>query len=77
MKISTAEIVRILQCHPSSVTREIKRNTWDRGYRYKQANGKAVERRLKASRTCKKLKQELIEMIEERILEGWSRYVSG
>lgn len=44
-KISTAEIARILQCHPSTITREIKRNTGNRGYPYKQANGKAVERR--------------------------------
>ena len=36
-KTSTAEIARILQCHPSTITREIKRNTGDRGYRYKQA----------------------------------------
>ena len=35
-KTSTAEIARILQCHPSTITREIKRNTGDRGYRYKQ-----------------------------------------
>ena len=35
-KTSTAEIVRILQCHPSTITREIKRNTGDRGCRYKQ-----------------------------------------
>jgi IS30 family transposase len=48
-KTSTAEIARILQCHPSTITREIKCNTGDRGYRYKQANVKAVERRLNSS----------------------------
>ena len=35
-KTSTVEIARILQCHPSTITREIKRKTGDRGYRYKQ-----------------------------------------
>jgi len=35
-KTSTAEIVRILQCYPSTITREIKCNTGDRGYPYKQ-----------------------------------------
>jgi|GEM_PF-4513370 len=38
-------------CYPSAITHQLKRNTEDRGYRYKQANVKAVERRLNASRT--------------------------
>jgi IS30 family transposase len=69
---SMGEIARILQCHPSTISRELKRNQGARGYRYQQANGKAVERRAKASRTFKKLNQEMIVMIEEMLLKNWS-----
>ena len=57
----------------SSISREISRNTGGRGYRFKQADAKAMERRSKASRTPKKLTQTLIAIIEEKLLkEEWS-----
>jgi transposase, IS30 family len=56
----------------SSISREIKRNTGERGYRYKQADNRAKERRVKASRTPKKMTQALVSTIEEKLLGEWS-----
>ncbi len=40
-----SEIARIIGCHKSTISREIKRNTGGRGYRHKQAHGFATNRR--------------------------------
>lgn len=70
---SLRKIATIVGKHASSISREIERNTGGRGYRYKQADIKATERRSKASRTPKKLTPPLIAIIEEKILkEEWS-----
>ena len=66
------QIAAIVGFHVSTISREIKRNTGGRGYRYKQADEKAVERRENASRTPKKLTQTLVAIIEEKLLEKWS-----
>ena len=42
---SISEIARRLGCHKSTISREIKRNTGLRGYRPKQAQSKATERK--------------------------------
>ena len=62
------QIAAIVGFHVSTISREIKRNTGGRGYRYKQADEKAVERRENASRTPKKLTQTLVAIIEEKRL---------
>jgi IS30 family transposase len=49
-EIKPAEIARILKRHPSTISREIERNTGLRGYRPKQAHEKATQR-ASASRT--------------------------
>lgn len=69
---SLNKIASIVERHVSTISREIKRNTGGRGYRYKQADEKAVERRKNASRTPKKLTPALVAIIEEDILENWS-----
>jgi transposase, IS30 family len=69
---SLHKIATIVERHVSTVSREIQRNTGGRGYRYKQADAKAVERRTNASRTPKKLTPELIAIIETRLREEWS-----
>ena len=69
---SLQKIASIVERHVSTISREIKRNTGGRGYRYKQADEKAVERRKNASRTPKKLTPALVTIIEENILEDWS-----
>ena len=56
----------------STISREINRNTGGRGYRYKQADEKATERRVAASHAPKKLTPALIEIIEKYLLEDWS-----
>lgn len=56
----------------SSVSREIKRNTGQRGYRYCQADRLADERRRAASSTPKKLTPDLRDRVIAGIQEDWS-----
>lgn len=70
--MSLRKMAVIVGCHVSTISREIKRNTGKRGYRYKQADNKAIERRSRASRSPKKLTPRLVAIIEGKILEGWS-----
>ena len=70
--IALRKIGRIVGYDASAISREIKRNTGGRGYRYKQADAMAKERRTKASRTPKKLTPELVSIIEDRLQEDWS-----
>ena len=44
-KTSISEIARIVGCHKSTISREIKRNTGQRGYRPAQAHRLATERK--------------------------------
>jgi IS30 family transposase len=75
---SLRNIAKVVNRHASTISREIKRNTGGRGYRYKQADAKAVERRSNASRTSKKVTPELITRIEENLREEWSpEQISG
>nr|WP_216409287.1 IS30 family transposase [Arcanobacterium phocae] len=48
-KKSISEIARIIGCHKSTISREIKRNRGKRGYRPKQANQLACSRRVNNS----------------------------
>jgi IS30 family transposase len=70
--IALRKIGSIVGYDASAISREIKRNTGGRGYRYKQADTMAKERRSKASRTPKKLTPELVSIIESRIEQDWS-----
>ena len=70
--IALRKIGRIVGYDASAISREIKRNTGGIGYRYKQADAMAKERRTKASRTPKKLTPELVSIIEDRLQEDWS-----
>lgn len=75
---SLRTIAKTVCRHVSTISREIKRNTGGRGYRYKQADTKAVERRAKASGVPKKLTPELIAIIETHLREEWSpEQISG
>lgn len=69
---SLRKIATVVGRHASTISREIERNTGGRGYRYKQADAKAVERHANASRTPKKLTPELIAIIEGDLREEWS-----
>jgi len=57
----------------SSISKELKRNKGKRGYRDKQANEKAVERRVKASQLSgKKMTERLKKLINSYIIQDWS-----
>lgn len=62
---SLHKIASIVGHHVSTISREINRNTGGRGYRYKQANNMAIERRSSASCTPKRLTEECITIIKK------------
>lgn len=71
-------IAKHLGVSASTVSRELKRNAGKRGYRYKQADTKAVERRHQASTRPQKMHLPLIKIIEEKLAEKWSpEQISG
>jgi IS30 family transposase len=59
-------IAQNLNVAASTISREFRRNTGQRGYRPKQAHQKAVERRLEAVKAIK-MTPPLIQLIEEKI----------
>lgn len=72
------EIAEHLRVSPSTICRELQRNIGLRGYRSKQADQKAIERRHNASCRPKKMTPALIELIEGKLLEQWSpEQISG
>ncbi len=72
------DIAGHLGVSPSTICRELKRNVGQRGYRYRQADIKAVGRRHQASKRPKKMLPSLIRVIEEKLLEKWSpEQISG
>ena len=76
--LSAGAIAVQLKRHRSTIYRELKRNRGGRGYRYKQAQGKAVQRRREASSTARKMTGEQWSLVEEKLDEGWSpEQVSG
>jgi len=70
--ISKREIGRLLGVSHSTIIREIKRNTGQRGYRFKQANNMAQERRHKASSTPQKMTSKNINLIKEILFDNQS-----
>jgi transposase, IS30 family len=75
---SKSTIADELNIHRSTVYREVARNSGLRGYRYRQAHCKAMDRRESAS--CKKLKMSTmtISIIEEKLNLQWSpEQISG
>ena len=75
---SLRKIAVIVGRDASTISREIKRNTGSKGYRYKQADAKTIERRANASRTPKKLTAALVAIIVEKLHEQWSpEQISG
>ncbi len=63
----------------ATISREIKRNSGKRGYRYKQADKSAKRRRREASAVPRKMTQERWAMVEDRLVnEHWSpEQISG
>ena len=76
--LSAGVIAAQLKRHRSTVYRELTRNRGRRGYRYKQAQRKALQRRWEASSTARKLGPEQWARIEAKPEEGWSlEQISG
>lgn len=76
VKKTQPEIARILGRDKGTISREIKRNTGLRGYRPKQAQRKAEERK-RIPRT-QKMTEPVVDHIESKLNEEWSpEQVSG
>ncbi len=72
---SRSEIAAVIGVHKSSVSRELKRNRGDRGYRAQQAHELALERRTKA---IPKITAEIWTVVEKLLRQDWSpEQISG
>ena len=63
------EITEIIGVHKSTISRELKRNRGQRGYRPKQAHRKAINRRKRDRRS---IQPQTWAWIEEKIRQDWS-----
>jgi len=71
------DMAELLQVSPSTICRELQRNTGKRGYRPKQAQIKAESRRQQAVRPLK-MTPEAIGLIDAKIVIDWSpEQISG
>lgn len=68
--MTQAEIAREVGVHKSTICRELKRNTGQRGYRPKQAHRLAMERR--ASKARPRISEEEWQRIEVLLRQSWS-----
>jgi IS30 family transposase len=72
---SPAEIAVVIKVHPSTVGRELRRNTGDRGYRPRQAHALAIARRPKAQPT---LTPKTWALVAKLLRQDWSpEQISG
>ncbi|TGL67431.1 IS30 family transposase [Leptospira jelokensis] len=68
---SLTEIAKSLNRHKSTISREMKRNTGGRGYRYKQADQWAESRRINAKKHIK-FNPELKSIVIKCLKDDWS-----
>lgn len=75
-KIAKTQIATTLGVDRSTINREIKRNSGKRGYRPKQAHGKALARRQEKSKP--RIGEEVWALVEKTLQDEWSpEQVSG
>ena len=75
---SLREIARQLGRSPSTISRELHRNSGGRGYRYQQATRLASGRRRKASLRPRKMTEAMWSLVREKLALHWSpEQVSG
>ena len=65
---SQRSIARALGVHQSTISRELERNSGERGYRFKQAQEKADQRRQKTVMPSK-MTADLVKIIEIKLRE--------
>ncbi len=77
--MTKAAIARQLGVNRATITRELRRNTGERGYRFKQAQTKTTSRREAASMQPRKMKPDLVAKIERHLTQDqWSpEQISG
>jgi len=72
---SQTEIAEVIGMHKSTISREIRRNRGQRGYRPKQAHYMAKERR---NKPAPRIQVETWELIESKLRDDWSpEQISG
>ena len=64
------QIAKVLGVHKSTISRELKRNRGQRGYRPKQAHEKALARR--QGKAKPRMTSEVWRLVEEKLREDWS-----
>jgi IS30 family transposase len=75
--LSVRKMAETIGKHPSTISRELKRNIGQRGYRPDQANALADARK-KISKKSIKMTSDLVEKIEAMLLQDWSpEQISG
>ena len=76
MECTQTEIADQLGVHKSTISREVRRNRGQRGYRPKQAHEKALERREQKAQTS--IRPETWKRVEEKLQMDWSpEQISG
>ena len=76
-KISLGKIAKEMNRSKSTISREIQRNTGQRGYRYQQAHRFAQQRHADKPKYTK-ITEELMSYVDERLQEHWSpEQISG
>ncbi len=72
MGMKQNDIAKHLEVSASTICRELERNSGRKGYRYKQANEKAQQRRHDASCHPNKMTTAVIKIVENKLFEKWS-----
>jgi IS30 family transposase len=71
-KTPRENIAKIMQRDRSTIYREIQRNSGLRGYRPRQAQRKAEQRRLKSRRPCKMADDRIYAYVTDKLTKRWS-----
>lgn len=70
--MSQRDIALRLQFSHTTISRELNRNQGKKGYRIQQADARALERRYIASSQPKSMTPKNIQVIKQKLKEGWS-----